>query len=56
MPFAPLSRRIALTARAGVLQDMPARLAERLKPLLQETIVVEAQARMPWLGATLRVL
>lgn len=56
LPFAPLSRRIALTARAGVLQDMPARLAERLKPLLQETIVVEAQARMPWLGAALRVL
>ncbi|WP_116132234.1 LysR family transcriptional regulator [Tropicimonas sp. IMCC34043] len=56
LPFAPLSRRISLTARAGVLQDMPGRLADRLKPLLQEMIVTEARARMPWLGDTLRVL
>jgi DNA-binding transcriptional LysR family regulator len=35
LPFAPLSRTISLTARREVLQDMPARVAGRLRPLLR---------------------
>ncbi len=56
LPFAPLSRRISLNARAGVLRDMPARVAGRLRPLLQELVVAPAVARMPWLAGELRVL
>ena len=56
LPVAPLSRRIALTARSGTLHDMPARLTERLKPLLAELIVTPAVARIPWLTGELRVL
>ena len=56
LPVAPLSRRISLTARRGALRDMPARLAGRLKPLLEEMTVAPAVARMPWLEERLRVL
>ena len=56
LPVPPLSRRISLTARAEALQDMPARLATRLRPLLEEMIVAPATARMPWLEGQLRVV
>ncbi len=56
LPFAPLGRTISLVARAGVLGDMPARTAARLRPLLQELVVGPAVARMPWLAGALRVL
>lgn len=56
LPFAPLVRRVSLTARRGVLLDMPARVAERLKPLLSEMIVAPCRARMPWSGDGLRIL
>ena len=56
LPFAPLSRTISLSARAGVLQDMPVRVAAGLRPLLEEMIVTPAIAQMPWLQGALRVL
>ncbi|WP_212524480.1 LysR family transcriptional regulator [Actibacterium sp. MT2.3-13A] len=56
LPCAPLRRRISLNARRGALQDMPARVAGRLRPLLQEMIVSPATAQMPWLAAELKVL
>jgi DNA-binding transcriptional LysR family regulator len=56
LPFAPLRRRISLNARKGVLQDMPVRVAGRLRPLLQEMIVTPATAQMPWLAQDLKVL
>jgi len=56
LPVAPLSRRICLTARRGVLRDMPERLTARLKPLVSELIVAPATRRMPWLAGDLRVL
>ncbi len=56
LPVAPFSRRICLTARRGVLRDMPERLTGMLKPLLQELIVAPATARLPWLAGGLRVL
>ncbi|SMH35107.1 LysR family transcriptional regulator [Maritimibacter sp. HL-12] len=56
LPFAPLSRRITLSARKGVLADMPGDLAARLKPLLAELIVTPAVARYPFLEASLRLL
>lgn len=56
LPFAPLSRTISLTARRGVLGDMPEGMVRRLKPLLAEMIVRPAVAQLPWLEPELRVL
>ena len=56
LPFGPLSRTITLTARRDVLGDMPAGIATRLKPLLQEMIVGPAIAELPWLSDEMRLL
>ena len=56
MPFAPLDRRISLSARAGVLQTMPIQVAATLRDLLQTRVVAPSLAAMPWLKDTLRVL
>ncbi|MDF0598133.1 LysR family transcriptional regulator [Psychromarinibacter halotolerans] len=55
LPFAPLSRRISLTARRGVMEDIPARTADTLRGYLQDLIVTPAIERMPWLDGALRV-
>jgi len=52
----PLSRRITLTARAGVLGEMPARVAARLRGLLAETVVAPEVAQAPWLADRLHLL
>lgn len=56
LPFAPLSRRIVLSARRDVLQDMPGEVASELRPLLQTLIVKPGLSRNPWLADRLRVL
>lgn len=56
MPFAPLERRISLSARAGVLRDMPTKVAANLRDLLQTRVVTPSVATLPWLKDTLRVL
>lgn len=56
LPFAPLSRTISLTARKGVLQDMPAQVAERLKPLLRDIIVTPAIQAHPFMAGYLKLL
>ena len=56
LPFAPLERTMSLSARAGVLRDMPAQIAERLRGLIQAQIVSPALAEWPWMTGALRVL
>ena len=56
LPFEPLSRRLSLSARAGVLGDMPGQIADRLRALIARKVVAPAQTAAPWLGETLRVL
>jgi DNA-binding transcriptional LysR family regulator len=56
LPFAPLSRTISLTARRGVLDEMPAQMADRLRPVLQELIVDPTVDRVPWLKGQMRVI
>ncbi|GHD99979.1 LysR family transcriptional regulator [Defluviimonas sp. 20V17] len=56
LPFAPMSRRISLSARRGVLRDMPGEVADRLRGLLQEMVVTPALRRLPWLEGELQVL
>lgn len=56
LPFAPLTRSISLTARRGVLQDMPQDVAARLRLQLQEQIVTPATKALPWIAKDLKVL
>lgn len=56
LPLAPLSRTLSLTARRAVLGEMPAMMAARLRPLVDELIVGPARAQLPWLGQGMRLL
>ena len=56
LPIPAFSRAITLTARAGVLGEMPAQVAGRLRGLIQGLIVAPALAEHPWLAPGLRVL
>ena len=56
LPFEPLQRTLSLSAREGVLREMPRQIASRLRGLIAAQIVAPAQAEWPWLGETLRVL
>ncbi len=56
LPFAPLERTLSLSARAGVLRDMPGQIALRLRGLMQAQVVGPAVAEWPWLKDALRVL
>ncbi|MGO4855605.1 LysR family transcriptional regulator [Phaeovulum sp. W22_SRMD_FR3] len=55
LPFAPLSRRLALSARAGVMGTMPGAVAQRLRRLLADLVVDPAVAEDPWLKGQLRI-
>ncbi len=56
LPFAPLSRTLSLSARAGILREVPGQIAARLKPLITQEVITPALADWPWLAPTLRVL
>jgi DNA-binding transcriptional LysR family regulator len=56
LPFEPLSRTISLTARKDILQDMPGRVAETLRPILRDTVVAPAIAEYPFLRGALTLL
>lgn len=56
LPFPALSRTLSLSARAGILQDVPSQIAQRVKPLITEVVIAPALKATPWLAPTLRVL
>ena len=56
LPFAPLSRTIVLTARQGILADLPARIAAETRGLLREGLTDAATRRFPWLDDAVTVL
>jgi DNA-binding transcriptional LysR family regulator len=56
LPFAPLERTLSLSARAGVLQQMPAQIAGRLRVLLAGHVIAPAIATWPMLEGKLRLL
>jgi len=56
LPFAPLERTLSLTARAGILRDVPGQIAARLKPLIARDVIAPALADCPWLAPALRIL
>ena len=56
LPFAPLERSLSLSARAGVLRDIPATVAKRLRGLVQEKVIAPSVQEWPWLKDSLRLL
>lgn len=56
MPLPKLSRTISLSARAGILHDMPGRVAETLKPILRDTVITPAIAAYPFLQERVKLL
>lgn len=56
LPFPALSRTLSLSARAGILHGVPAQIAQRLKPLIEEVVISPALKTTPWLAPALRVL
>jgi DNA-binding transcriptional LysR family regulator len=56
LPLPALTRTLSLSARAGILHDVPAQIAQRLKPLIAEVVIAPALATTPWLAPALRVL
>ncbi|MDU8926369.1 LysR family transcriptional regulator [Alisedimentitalea sp. MJ-SS2] len=55
LPFAPLSRTISLTARQGILQDMPGQVADALRPILQAAVIDPAVEAYPFIADVLRL-
>ncbi len=49
LPLDPLSRTISVTARRDILQDMPRRVAETLRPILRKSVVEPALRAYPFL-------
>lgn len=56
LPFAPLERTLSLSARAGIMQDMPLQIASHLRNLIEVEIVRPALTHWPWMEASLKVL
>jgi DNA-binding transcriptional LysR family regulator len=56
LPFPALERTLSLSARRGILHDVPGQIAARLKPLIAEVVIAPALAAAPWLAPALRVL
>ena len=56
LPFAPLDRTLSLSARAGLLREVPSQISQRLKGLIEDEVVQPMRATLPFLGQTLRVL
>lgn len=55
LPFGALERRITLSARAGLLQGIPAMVAGRLRELIAAQVVAPMLADWPWLEGSLRL-
>ncbi len=56
LPFGSFARRITLSARAGIWQDIPAQIAHRLQGQVATRIIAPAVAEWPWLHGELRLL
>ena len=56
LPFAPLDRTLSLSARAGVLREVPGQISQRLKGLVQSEVIDPMRDALPFLRQSLRVL
>ncbi|NBZ89433.1 LysR family transcriptional regulator [Stagnihabitans tardus] len=51
LPFAPLARSLSLSARSGVLREIPAQVAGHLRHLVAEKVIGPALKDWPWMTA-----
>ena len=56
LPFAPLERRLSLSAREGVLRDIPASIAQTLRGLITEEVITPSLRDWPWLSDSLSLV
>jgi DNA-binding transcriptional LysR family regulator len=56
LPFEPFDRTLSLSARPGVLRDIPGRIAQELRQLIGTEVVAPMRAAYPFLGESLGVL
>ena len=56
LPFSGLDRTLSLSARTGILREVPAQISQRLKCLIDTEVVAPMRATLPFLGQSLRVL
>ncbi|MGR3321484.1 MAG: LysR family transcriptional regulator [Pseudooceanicola sp.] len=56
LPFAPLTRRIVLTARAGTLGALPEQIAAETRELLDAIVLAPAEEAYPSLKGTVKLL
>ena len=49
LPFAPLERSLSLSARSGVLREIPAQVAGHLRLLVAEKVIGPALKDWPWM-------
>lgn len=56
LPFAALDRTLSLSARAGMLREVPGQISQRLKGLIEAEVVQPMRAAYPFIGNSLRVL
>ncbi|WP_225027030.1 LysR family transcriptional regulator [Xinfangfangia pollutisoli] len=56
LPFEPFERSLSLSARAGVLQEIPGQIATRLRRRITTEVVTPLRTAWPWLGEALTVL
>lgn len=55
LPFAPLRRSLSLSARSGVLKEIPGQVAGHLRRLVAENVIGPALADWPWMAKDLRL-
>lgn len=56
LPFEPFGRSLSLSARAGVLQEIPGQIATRLRSRISAEVVDPLRKAWPWMGDALAVL
>lgn len=56
LPMPAFERTLSLSSRAGVLRDMPAQIASRLRAGIASEVITPALAQWPWLAGQLRLL
>jgi len=56
LPFEPLSRSISLIARGDTLKDIPAQIADDLRPMIHDMLVAPLIKRFGWLSDGLSLL
>lgn len=56
LPIAPLSRTISLTARRGMLADVPGEIAGNLRRILDDKVITPTLSRQSWLRKDFHLL